>query len=261
VVVHGGTRFDPYRSLFRQLIGSEDVSFLETYPASEGFVAAEDSRHGLLRLLPDHGVFFEFVPVEELSARKPARHTIADIVPDIQYAVVLTTCAGLWSYVLGDTVCFEQCDPPLLRFTGRTKQFLSAFGEHLIGEEVERAMALAAERCGAAVSDFHVGPVFPESAGTVGHHRYLVEFVQLPRDEQHFPDELDSALCGINEDYRAHRAGDLTMRAPEVRAVPRGGFADWMRSRGKLGGQHKVPRMDSSGRLTEELSRWFQPTR
>src|SRR5262249_18492807 len=158
------------------LVGSDAVHFLETYPASEGFVAAEDPRHGLLRLLPDHGLFFEFVPVGELAAARPTRHTVADLETGVQYAVVLTTCAGLWGYVLGDTVCFERRAPPLLRFTGRTRYGLSAFGEHLIGEEVERAVALASEATGAAVVDFHVGPVFPERSGVPGRHRFLVEF-------------------------------------------------------------------------------------
>jgi hypothetical protein len=257
LVIHGGTRFDPYRGLFRRLVGA-GVAFQETYPASEGFVAAEDPRHGLLRLIPDHRVFFEFVPVAEVGSDQPTRHTVADVVPGIQYAVVLTTCSGLWSYVLGDTICFERRDPPLLRFIGRTKQFLSAFGEHLIGDEVERAMAQAAEATGADVVDFHVGPVFPDFAGTPGHHRYLVEFARSPWDLKSFAGALDMALGRINEDYRAHRAGDLTMRAPEVVSVRRGGFADWMESRGKLGGQHKVPRMDNSGRLTQELTDWFQ---
>ena len=256
-VVHGGTRFDPYRGLFRRLVG-DGVHFLETYPASEGFVAAEDPRHGLLRLIPDHGVFFEFVPVRELGHDRPTRHTVADVVPGVQYAVVLTTCAGLWGYVLGDTVCFERRDPPLFRFTGRTRQFLSAFGEHLIGEEVERAVAQAASAIGADVVDFHVGPVFPDSAGVVGRHRYLVEFARPPRDVESFTREVDAALCRINDDYRAHRAGDLTLEGPEIVTVRRGGFAEWMRSREKLGGQHKVPRVDNSGRLTEELTGWFR---
>jgi hypothetical protein len=257
VVVHGGTKFDPYRALLRRVIGSDAVQFLEVYPASEGFIAAEDPRHGLLRLLPDHNLFFEFVPVEDLGKDRPARHTVADLEPGVPYAVVLTTCAGLWGYVLGDTVCFERRDPPLLRFTGRTRYFLSAFGEHLISEEVERAVAAAAEATGAAVVDFHVGPVFPDTPGAVGRHRYLVEFAGPPADAGRFAAELDATLCRLNEDYQAHRAGDLTMRAPEVRAVRRGGFADWLRARGKLGGQHKVPRMDNSGALTQELSRFF----
>jgi hypothetical protein len=176
----------------------------------------------------------------------------------VQYAVVLSTCAGLWSYLLGDTICFERRDPPLLRFTGRTRQFLSAFGEHLIGEEVERAMAQAAEITRADVTDFHVGPVFPETAGMPGRHCYFVEFAHAPSDLDAFARELDAALSWINADYRAHRAGDLTILAPQVIRVPRGSFANWMRWHGKLGGQHKVPRMDNSGRLTEELARWSQ---
>lgn len=255
-VVHGGTSFEPYRGLFRRLLG-DGVHFLETYPASEGFVAAEDPRHGLLRLIPDHGVFFEFVPADELDQERPTRHTIGEVVPGVRYAVVLTTCAGLWAYVLGDTVCFERRDPPLLRFTGRTRQFLSAFGEQLIGEEVERAVGQAAAATGADVTDFHAGPIFPEAPGLPGRHRFLVEFVHPPRNGD-FAGELDAALCQLNEGYRMHRAGDLTLLAPEVLAVPRGGFAAWMRSRGQLGGQHKVPRLDNTGSLTDELTRWFR---
>ncbi len=255
LVIHGGTKFDAYRALFREVVGGDDVRFLEVYPASEGYVAAEDPRFGLLRLIPDHGVFFEFVPVEDLGKDRPPRHAVGEVEPGVQYAVVLTTCAGLWSYILGDTVCFERRDPPLLRFTGRTRYFLSAFGEHLISEEVERAVAEAAGATGAAVADFHVGPVFPSEAGAVGRHRYLVEFVREPRNMGQFALALDAALGRINEDYAAHRAGDLTMRAPEVWPIPRGGFAEWLRSKGKEGGQHKVPRMDNSGHVTEELSR------
>jgi hypothetical protein len=257
VVVHGGTRFDPYRTLFRDVLGSDAIRLQETYPASEGFVAAEDPRHGTLRLIPDHNVFFEFVPVDELGQDRPTRHTVADVAPGVQYAVVLTTCAGLWSYVIGDTACLERRDPPLLRFTGRTKYFLSAFGEHLINEEVERAVALAAEASGGAVTDYHVGPVFPESSNVVGHHRYVVEFARSPLDLDCFRRELDAGLCRINEDYRAHRVGDLTLGPPDVWPLRRGGFADWLRSRGQLGGQHKVPRMDNSGRITAELTAWL----
>jgi hypothetical protein len=259
LVIHGGTKFEPYRTLFRRRIGSDAVRFLETYPSSEGFVATEDPRYDLLRLIPDHGVFFEFVPRDELASDRPTRHTVAEVEPGVQYAVVLTTCAGLWSYVIGDTVCFERRNPPLLRFTGRTRYYLSAFGEHLISEEVERAVAAAAESVGAAVVDFHVGPVFPEAPGVPGRHRYFVEFAGEPADPARFAAELDGALGRLNEDYLAHRAGDLTMRPPEVWPVPKGGFADWLRSRGQLGGQHKVPRMDNSGQLTAQLSAFFRP--
>ncbi len=258
LVVHGGTKFDPYRALFRREIGSDAVAFLETYPCSEGFVATEDPRHRLLRLIPDHGIFFEFVPVAELGMDRPPRYTAAEVELGVQYAVVLTTCAGLWSYVVGDTVCFERRDPPLLRFTGRTRYFLSAFGEHLISEEVERAVARAAEVTGAAVVDFHVGPVFPAHPAEAGRHRYLVEFADAPPDGARFAQAVDAALVELNADYQAHRVGDLTLTAPEIWPVPRGGFADWLRARGQLGGQHKVPRMDNTGQLTAELCRWLE---
>lgn len=259
LVIHGGTKFDPYRALFAARIGDPAVHFLETYPASEGFIAAEDPRYGLLRLIPDHNIFFEFVPREELDVDRPTRHTVAEVQPGVQYAVVLTTCAGLWSYVLGDTVCFEHRDPPLLRFTGRTRYFLSAFGEHLISEEAERAVAKAAAAIGAFATDFHVGPCFPTESGRPGRHRWFVEFAEALSSETvaKFAHELDAVLGRLNEDYLAHRAGDWTMGAPEVIAVPRGGFARWMRARGRLGGQNKVPRMDNSGRITDALSNFF----
>ncbi len=259
LVIHGGTKFQPYRALFQTLIGDPAVSFLETYPASEGFIATEDPRHKLLRLIPDHNIFFEFVPREDLDSDRPARHTLADLETGVQYAIALTTCAGLWSYVLGDTVCFERRDPPLLRFIGRTRYFLSAFGEHLISEEVEKAIAFAAAAAGASVTDFHVGPVFPAAPGQPGRHRWFVEFTEtLAQDARlHFARELDATLGRLNEDYLAHRAGDLAILSPEIWPVPRGGFADWMRSRGRLGGQNKVPRMDNSGQITDQLARFF----
>jgi hypothetical protein len=263
LVLHGGTRFDPYRTLFREIVGSQAVHFQETYPASEGFVAAEDPRHDLLRLLPDTGVFFEFVPRGELDKPAPTRHTVRDLETGVVYAVVLTTGAGLWSYVLGDTVVFERREPLLLRFTGRTRDFLSAFGEHLTGDEIERAVAAAAAAVGAAVVDYHAGPVFPGDPGVAGRHRYFVEFAGpgCGALAGAFGRALDAALCRLNEDYAAHRAGDLTLGPPEVWPVPPGGFAAWMRGRGQLGGQHKVPRVDNTGRLTATLAGFFAALR
>lgn len=257
LVIHGGTKFDPYRDLFRQQIGRNDMHFTEVYPASEAYLAAQDHEYNLLRLIYDADIFYEFVPVEEVRAERPTRHHIAEVQPGINYAVVLTNCAGLWSYVLGDTVCFERRNPPLLRFTGRIRYFLSAFGEHLISEEVEKAVAEAASKYGSAVVDFHVGPLFPDKPNQPGRHLYLVEFADRVPDLRGFASDLDAVLCRINEDYAAHRQGDLTMLGPEITVVPRGGFTNWMRSRGKLGGQHKVPRMDNDGVITQELARFF----
>jgi hypothetical protein len=261
LVVHGGTNFAPYRDLFEKEIDSRQVTFIETYPASEGFVATEDPRYELLRLVPDHGVFFEFVPAEELGNESAPRHTLRDIEPGVRYAVVLSSCAGLWAYLVGDTVTFEKANPPLLRFSGRTKHFLSAFGEHLIAEEIESAVAHAARACGANVVDFHVGPVFPTDPKTPGHHLYLVEFAEGTPGVATFATVLDAELTRLNEDYAAHRVGDLSMLPPRVRVVAKGGFADWMKSRGKYGGQNKVPRMDNTGAMTKELAAWFDTNR
>jgi len=258
LVVHGGTSFDPYRAAFEQEIGSDAVKYCEVYPCSEGFIATEDPRYGMLRLIPDHNIFFEFIPIEELGKDRPTRHTLADIELGVQYAIVLSTCAGLWSYLLGDTIRFESRNPPLLRFAGRTKFYLSAFGEHLIQEEVDKAVLHAAKICGVQAIEHHVGPVFSLNPATPGHHRYLIEFRgKLPQDMKEFAKVLDHELIQMNEDYAAHRLGDLTMLVPEILAVPEGGFTQWMVSRGKAGGQNKVPVMDNTGKLTRELVEWF----
>lgn len=263
LVIHGGTKFDSYRDLFKKEIASDDVHFCEVYPCSEGFVATEDPRHNLLRLVPDHDVVFEFIPCEDLDAKgqvKPqaARHLVGDVELGVRYAVAITSCAGVWSYLVGDTVIFESKTPPLIRFAGRTKNFLSAFGEHLIEEEVEKAVAFAAAESSVLTTDFHVGPVFPSTPTAPGHHLYLIEFRDAPpADLSMFAKILDAKLIELNEDYAAHRVGDLTMLAPSVQVVPAGGFAAWMKSRGKYGGQNKVPRMDNNGTMTRELANWF----
>jgi hypothetical protein len=262
LVIHGGTKFDPYREVFRQEVGP-DVNFVEVYPCSEGFVATEDPRHQLLRIVPDHNIFFEFIPMEEfengvLKSNRPVRHTLQNAEVGVQYAIALTSCAGVWSYLVGDTITFERRDPPLIRFTGRTKYFLSAFGEHLISEELEKGIAEAASATGASVSEFHVGPIFSTDASKPGHHRYLVEFRTPPRDMSQFTNVLDRTLCRLNEDYDAHRQGDLSMLQPEIWTIKPGGFERWMLAHGKRPPQHKVPRMDNSGNQTLSMSDWLK---
>ncbi len=242
LVIHGGTKFEPYKKAFENEIGDK-CHFCEVYPASEGFIATEDPRYKLLRV------------------DKPVtRHTLAEIVVGVQYAVVVTSCAGVWSYMLGDTVAFESKDPPLLRFTGRTKYFLSAFGEHLISEELEKGVAAACNETGAEVHDFHVGPVFPTTPNKPGHHLYLIEFRKTPNDLELFSTIVDKTLCDLNEDYDAHRKGDLTMLKPEIRIVKHGGFEKWMiqRKGGEISVQHKVPRMDNTGELTSNIRKWLE---
>jgi hypothetical protein len=250
IVVHGGVKFDPYRRAFASLLGSPRIRLQETYPCSEGFIAFGDPATDLLRLVFDHGLFYEFVPLDELDSPHPTRHWLGDVRTGTNYAIVLSTCAGMWAHVLGDTVRFESLSPPLLTFTGRTKYALSAFGEHLISEEVEGAVAAASAASGASVRDWHVGPVF---RGAAGHHLYVVEFLEPPPDLHAFRGALDADLSRRNADYLAHRAERVGLPLPMLVVARPGGFDAWMRSRGKLGGQHKVPRMDNTGTLTGQL--------
>jgi hypothetical protein len=250
LVVHGGVKFDPYEQAFRDVLGRDDIRLQETYPCSEGFIAFGDPRTGLLRLLLDHGLFYEFVPVDQLDSASPTRHWLGNAQLGLNYAIVVSTCAGMWSHVIGDTVRLESLDPPLIRFTGRTKYTLSAFGEHLISEEVELAVAAASAATGARVRDWHVGPVF---RGALGYHLYVVEFLVPPGDPDPFRRVLDADLSRRNADYLAHRDEGVGLPLPAVITVRPGAFESWMRSRGKLGGQNKVPRMDSTGTLTGEL--------
>ncbi|HEX8203395.1 MAG TPA: GH3 auxin-responsive promoter family protein [Isosphaeraceae bacterium] len=252
VVVHGGVKFDPYRGTFQSILGSPKIRLQETYPCSEGFVAFGDPADGLLRLLFDHGIFFEFVPVAELGSDRPTRHWLGNAQVGVNYAIVVSTCAGMWAHVIGDTIRFETLKPPKLTFTGRTKYTLSAFGEHVINEEVEGAIAAASDATGARVKDWHVGSAFREP---LGYHQYVIEFLAPPTDLPAFRAALDADLCRRNADYHWFRkpANGEKLPPPAMAVARPGAFDDWMRSRGQLGGQHKVPRMDSSGALTAAL--------
>ncbi len=250
MVVHGGVKFDPYQQAFRAIVGSTAIRLQEVYPCSEGFIGFGDPATGLLRLVHDHGIFYEFVPVGELDAPHPCRHWLGTAQTGVNYAIVVSTCAGLWAHVIGDTIRFESLDPPLFRFTGRTRYTLSAFGEHLINEEVEAAMAQAASATGVGLRDWHVGPLF---TGELGYHQFVVEFVENSAELAVFRDALDADLAMRNADYRAHRTPGAGLPAPSVIVARPGSFDAWMRRRGRLGGQNKVPRMDNSGLLTREL--------
>ncbi len=202
LVVHGGVKFDPYRESFQSILGSTAIGLQETYPCSEGFIAVGDPDSGCLRLLVDHGLFYEFVPVDELDSPRPIRHWLGTVQTGVNYAIVVSTCAGMWAHVIGDTIRFESLDPPLISLTGRTKFTLSAFGEHLVSEEVEGAIACASKTTGARVRDWHVGPIFE---GSSGYHQYVVEFFKEPLDFEGFRSTLDEDLARRNADYQAHR--------------------------------------------------------
>ena len=248
LVCHGGVSFAPYRERFTALISGSRAELREVYSASEGFVAVADRRpEDGLRLIADNGLFAEFVPIEEIGSRSPTRHWAFNVETGQNYALVLTTCAGIWSYILGDTVRVLTRSPLRLAVTGRISYSLSAFGEHLIGEEIENAASAAASTIGASITDFLVGAVYPEISGVRGHHRYLVEFADRVNSMQvaMFAEVLDNQLCAANLDYADHRRGDFGIGRPEVIPLSPGSFAAWMKERGKLGGQNKVPRVIS----------------
>lgn len=255
--VHGGVNFAPYRAAFAERLAGSHAETREVYPASEGFIAGADRGDGEgLRLMVDNGLFFEFVPVEELDGERPTRHWLGTAELGVNYAILLTTCAGLWSYVIGDTVRFVSLDPPRLLVTGRTAYSLSAFGEHLIGEEIETAVADAAGEIGRPVTDYSVGAIYPDGATRTGGHLFIVEFEEgslAASEVATFAASLDRRLAAFNDDYRVHRTGDFGMAPPRVHIVPAGTFAAWMKSRGRLGGQNKVPRVISDADLFAKL--------
>ncbi len=247
LLVHGGVDFRPYSGRFEELLQGSRAELREVYPASEAFIAVADRGQGEgLRMIVDHGVFYEFVPTADLETSAPRRYWLADVQPGIDYALVVSTCAGAWSYILGDTVRFIEVDPPRLLVTGRISYVLSAFGEHLIASEIEEAVAVAADAINAAVADYCVAPVFPTGASAKGGHHFIIEFSgERPGTERlgAFQRALDGHLRRLNADYQAHRAEDYGLCAPRIEAVAPGTFNAWLKSRGQLGGQHKVPRI------------------
>ncbi len=248
LVVHGGMSFAPYASEFARWMEGSGADLREVYPASEGFVASADRGQGeglLLNL--DIGLFFEFVPLEERGAERPTRHWVGDAEVGRDYELVLTTCSGLWAYRIGDTVRLVTRDPPRLVVTGRTSWDLSAFGEHVSAEELEEAILAAAAEAGRTVAEFSVGARFPGEGDPTGQHLVVVEFEEGgdpgPQARAAFARTVDETLKRLNEDYEVHRRGDYQLKPPEVTMAPPGTFVEWMRARGRLGGQNKVPRV------------------
>lgn len=249
---HGGVSFVPYREQFRKLIGG-DIFYLEKYNASEGFFAAQyhPDEEGMM-LFVDHGIFMEFMPVEEYGSRNPQTIGLQEVETGKNYAPVISTNGGLWRYLLGDTIQFLTRYPFRIKVTGRLKHFINAFGEELIADNSDRAIAIACENTGAVVKDYTAGPVyFSESSN--GAHEWLLEFDKEPSDLHHFVYELDSALKNLNSDYEAKRHKDIALRMPLIRALKPGVFNAWLKQKNKLGGQHKVPRLSNDRCLIEEI--------
>ena len=257
LILHGGVNFGPYRQRFRTLLEGSHAETRETYVASEGFLALADGgdEEGM-RLQLDGSVFFEFIPVVDLVSRQQTRHWIGTVEAGVEYAIVVSTCSGLWADILGDTVRFVGRNPPRIVITGRTTYVLSAVGEHLIAEEIEDAICKASSVAGVSVTDYSVGSIASPGAADTPRHLYIVELAQPAPNSQwatKFCNALDRKLSSLNDDYAAHRARDFGLKPPEILSVPAGTFSRWMKKRGKLGGQHKVPRIINDAGLFADL--------
>lgn len=250
--MHGGVSFVPYREQFEKLIG-KPVNYLDMYNASEGFFAAQThpDEDGMLLFL-DHGIFYEFMPVEEYGNANPKTIGLKDVVVGKNYAPIITTTGGLWRYLLGDTIQFTTTFPFRIKVSGRLKHYINAFGEEVIVDNSDKAIAIACEKTGALVMDYTAAPVYFSESGN-GAHQWLIEFENPPVDLNLFTYELDTALRSINSDYDAKRYKDIALRQLTITPLPTGTFSKWLRSKGKLGGQHKVPRLSNDRILVEEV--------
>ena len=253
--VYGGVNFEPYRARFEQLIGNR-IPIIELYPASEGFLAFQDSQEadGLL-LNTNSGIFFEFIPADEYFNEQPTRLSLRDVKVGVNYALVLSNNAGLWSYSIGDTVKFTSLEPPRIKVTGRIKHFTSAFGEHVIAEEVEGAMTEVCESLGVRVNEFHVSPMVAPINGLPYHEWFIETDGEVSGDlQKRMAEMLDASMQGRNIYYRDLIQGSV-LRGAVVTCVRKGAFNDYMRSVGKLGGQNKVPRLANDREIADRLPR------
>ena len=250
--IHGGVSFTPYREQFQKLIGKK-INYLEMYNASEGFFAAQDnpSEEGML-LFVDHGIFMEFMPTEQYGKKNPETIGLGEVELGKNYGLIISTNGGLWRYLVGDTVQFTSLNPFKIKVSGRLKHYINAFGEEVIVDNSDRAIAIASEKTNAIVNDYTAAPLY-FGDNSNGAHEWLIEFEKDPADMNEFVDELDSALKEINSDYEAKRYKDIALRKPVLHALQKGVFTSWLKSKGKLGGQHKVPRLSNERKYLEEI--------
>jgi hypothetical protein len=242
----------PYKEQFDKIFG-EKINYLEIYNASEGFVAAQvnPDDDGML-LFTEHGIFYEFMPVEEYGNENPRTFGLKNVITGKNYALVMSTTGGLWRYLIGDTIQFTNLNPYKIKITGRLKHYMNAFGEEVIVDNSDKAIAHAAEKTNAVVNDYTAAPVY-FSENSNGAHEWLIEFEKEPDDFNNFIIELDDCLKNVNSDYEAKRHKNIALRLPIVHKLPKGTFTEWLRGKGKLGGQHKVPRLSNERMMLEEI--------
>lgn len=253
VFFHGGIAFGPYRKQYEQLITSPKMNYMETYNASEGFFGIQDDpSDSSMLLMLDYGVFYEFIPLEEVGQENATIIPLEAVELDRNYAMVISTTCGLWRYMIGDTVQFTSKRPYKFVITGRTKYFINAFGEELIMDNAEKGLAYACEQTGAQILEYTAAPVYMNENAKC-RHQWLMEFAKEPEDLQKFAHLLDEKLQEINSDYEAKRFHDVTLQHLEVVKARPNLFNDWLKMKGKLGGQHKVPRLSNSRKNMDEL--------
>lgn len=255
VFFHGAVSFKPYRNLFDTLIPSASMRYVEIYNASEGFFGIQDQTSSdEMLLMLDYGIYYEFIPVEELDNEHPRAIGLGEVELDKNYAMIISTNAGLWRYNIGDTIRFTSKSPYRIKISGRTKHFINAFGEEMIIENAESAINKACEATAAVIDNFTAAPIFLEQ-GKKGGHEWIIEFKIHPSNLETFTRVLDDTLREVNSDYDAKRQHDLALVAPKVNSVRQGTFYDWMKRRGKLGGQNKVPRLFNTREYVDDILR------
>lgn len=253
VYFHGGVSFDPYRDQYRKLFPKADFQYYEIYNASEGFFAIQDRNNSPdLLLMLDYGIFYEFIPMDTYGTADQKVVPLWEVEPDVNYAIVITTNSGLWRYQIGDTVRFTSIDPYRIRVTGRTKHHINVFGEELIIENADQAVARACEITQAEVVDYTVAPVFMEGKEK-GAHEWMIEFRRHPENLSAFREVLDTTLKSLNSDYEAKRLNNMTLNPPVVNVAPENLFYHWLKRQDKLGGQHKIPRLSNQRNYMDEL--------
>ncbi len=255
VFMHGGVNFGPYRQQFRELFPSEHVGYLNIYNASEGFFAAQlenTAEEEDMTLLLDNGVLYEFLPIEELEKEHPQAVGLEAVEVGRNYALVITTNAGLWRYIPGDTVKFTSTYPFRIKISGRTQYFINAFGEEVILENTDKAVSLTCGKTGVEIKDYTVAPIYL-AKGQKGGHQWLIEFAKEPNNLEQFADMLDQQLQAINSDYEAKRFKNLALERLKIHKLPSNTFYNWLKSKGKIGGQYKVPRLSNNRTFVEEI--------
>lgn len=253
VFFHGGVSFRPYRKQFEDVIKNSNMRYMETYNASEGFFGIQDlSTESELLLMLDYGIFYEFAPAEEWNKSFPNTLSLDEVEIGVNYALIISTNAGLWRYRIGDTIQFTSKYPFRIKVSGRTKHFINAFGEELIIDNAEKALEDACKLTRSEIEEYTAAPVFLTNSSS-GKHEWLIEFNKEPQDLNAFTEILDNTLCSLNSDYEAKRKGNMALEMPIVRSLPKGTFYNWLKAKGKLGGQNKVPRLANDRKYVDEL--------